>query len=217
MNSKTLNKTILILITLIAALGTVLILSSCTNDKDSPYYRYFDAEFHRGGRDARPENTLYAYTYALNHGATTIEGDMQMTKDGVIVMSHNPVLNPDITKDSSANFIKGENIDIRTLTYEELKKYDVGHMNDLTEYYKEHGKDQKHRTAFIPTLEDLLKLVKESNNPDIMLNLETKIYPDPATGIYHNNNTDTEKLVTEFNRLICQYEMENRTILQSFD
>ena len=58
---------------------------------------YYDMEFHRGGRDARPENTLWSYQYAIEKGALTIECDMQMTADGQIVMSHNPALNPDIT------------------------------------------------------------------------------------------------------------------------
>ena len=52
----------------------------------------FDFEAHRGGRDARPENTLYSYLYALEIGAVTIECDMQLARDG-IVMSHNPWLN----------------------------------------------------------------------------------------------------------------------------
>lgn len=70
----------------------------------------FDFQSHRGGRDARPENTLYSYAYAMEIGATTIECDMQMTKDGVIVMSHNPILNPDITKDSKGNYVEGKNM-----------------------------------------------------------------------------------------------------------
>lgn len=45
-------------------------------------HNYYDMEFHRGGRDARPENTLYAYQYALENGALTIECDMQLTADG---------------------------------------------------------------------------------------------------------------------------------------
>ena len=63
----------------------------------------FDFEPHRGGRDARPENTLYAYAYAIEQGATSIECDMQMTADGDIVMSHNPILNPEITVDGQGN------------------------------------------------------------------------------------------------------------------
>ena len=61
---------------------------------------FFDMEFHRGGRDARPKNTLYAYQYSLEYGASTIECDMLMSGDGVLVMSHNPVLNPEITVDA---------------------------------------------------------------------------------------------------------------------
>lgn len=51
----------------------------------------FDFQAHRGGRDARPENTLYSYLYGMEIGAN-IECDMQLARDG-IVMSHNPVLN----------------------------------------------------------------------------------------------------------------------------
>lgn len=50
--------------------------------KSETGHNYFDMEFHRGGRDARPENTLYAYQYALENGALTIECDMQLTADG---------------------------------------------------------------------------------------------------------------------------------------
>ena len=64
---------------------------------------YFDFEPHRGGRDARPENTLYSYAYAIEMGGTSIECDMQLTADNQIVMSHNPVLNPDITRYKGTN------------------------------------------------------------------------------------------------------------------
>ena len=39
----------------------------------------FDLQAHRGGRDARPENTLPAFAYALAIGVTTLEMDMQIT------------------------------------------------------------------------------------------------------------------------------------------
>ena len=37
--------------------------------EDSTKNSYYDMEFHRGGRDARPENTLFSYQYALENGA----------------------------------------------------------------------------------------------------------------------------------------------------
>ena len=215
------HKKILIKFVPIIVIGIALIFislfCSCINNNNQNNKSLFDVEFHRGGRDARPENTLYAYTYAIEQGATTIEGDMQMTKDGVIVMSHNPMLNSDITKDSNGNYVQKNAIDIRTSNYDEINKYNVGEMKKDTEYYQLHGKAQKTIEAKIPKLEELLQLVNDSGNKNIMLNLEIKSYPDPATGKYHENNVDYEKFLNEFNRIIKDYDFEDRMILQSFD
>ena len=121
-------------------------------------YDVFDLEAHRGGRDIRPENTLYSYAYAIELGATSIECDMQLTKDGQIVMSHNPILNSDITRDENGNYIENNKYDIRLMTVDELKKFDVGVMDpNCGEYYDLHGKTQFTYDAKIPTLEELLQ------------------------------------------------------------
>lgn len=177
----------------------------------------FDFEPHRGGRDARPENTLYSYTYALEHGATSIECDMQLTKDGQIVMSHNPVLNPDITRGPNGAYVAAGKYDIRQMTVAEIKQFDVGVMDPDTEYYKLHGSSQITHPAKIPTLEELLQLIQSSGNTNVYLNIETKSYPDPALGSIYKNNADPQKFVETFNQLIKKYHMENRVILQSFD
>lgn len=218
MKNVKIKKSFFIFLAIIAAILFVLPVTSCSsNDEDDPYVKYFDAEFHRGGRDSYPENSLYAYTNAIEQGATTIEADMQMTKDGVIVMSHNPTLNPDTTRDENGDYVKKDQIDIRTTNYEELKKYDIGHMNPRSEYYQEHGIDQKQRFCTIPTLEQLFQLIQDSGNEEIMVNLETKLYPDPATGAYHKNNVDANNFVKAVNEIVKKYDMENRTIIQSFD
>jgi glycerophosphoryl diester phosphodiesterase len=43
---------------------------------------------HRGGRAHNPDNTLVAFRYALDHGATGIESDVWLTADGVPVLDH---------------------------------------------------------------------------------------------------------------------------------
>ena len=48
----------------------------------------FDLEGHRGTRGLRPENTLAAFGKALEVGVTTLELDTGVTKDGVVVVSH---------------------------------------------------------------------------------------------------------------------------------
>ncbi len=177
----------------------------------------FDFEAHRGGRDARPENTLYSYAYAMEIGATTIECDMQLTKDNQIVMSHNPILNHDITRDENGNYVEANKYDIRQMTVEQLKKFDVGVMNPQAgEYYDLHGKTQITHDAKIPTLEEVFQLVNSYGDKKVLLNIETKSYPDPVSGGY-KNNADPKKFVEVFNNLVKKYNMEDRVVLQSFD
>ena len=107
---------------------------------------YYDIEFHRGGRDARPENTLYAFQYALENGAATIECDMQLTSDGQLVLSHNPVLNPDITTDGNGRRIAADQYYIGDMMLEELSGFNVGKMDEASEYYELHGRTRLRQT-----------------------------------------------------------------------
>ena len=207
---------------LLSGLAVLTIYSGFNNiDISTTYakvnYDVFDLEAHRGGRDVRPENTLYSYAYAIELGATSIECDMQLTKDGQIVMSHNPILNSDITRDENGNYIENNKYDIRLMTVDELKKFDVGVMDpNCGEYYDLHGKTQFTYDAKIPTLEELMQLIQSYGDKNIVLNIETKSYPDPASAGY-KNNADPKKFVEIFNNIVKKYDMEDRVVLQSFD
>lgn len=207
---------------LLSGLAALTIYSGFNNiDISTTYakvnYDVFDLEAHRGGRDVRPENTLYSYAYAIELGATSIECDMQLTKDGQIVMSHNPILNSDTTRDENGNYIKNNKYDIRLMTVDELKKFDVGVMDpNCGEYYDLHGKTQFTYDAKIPILEELMQLIQSYGDKNIVLNIETKSYPDPASAGY-KNNADPKKFVEVFNNIVKKYDMEDRVVLQSFD
>ncbi|MCX4131675.1 glycerophosphodiester phosphodiesterase [Megamonas funiformis] len=205
---------------LLSGLAALTIYSGYNNiDISTTYakvnYYVFDLEAHRGGRDVRPENTLYSYAYAIELGATSIECDMQLTKDGQIVMSHNPILNSDITRDENGNYIENNKYDIRLMTVDELKNVGVMDPN-CGEYYDLHGKTQFTYDAKIPTLEELMQLIQSYGDKNIVLNIETKSYPDPASAGY-KNNADPKKFVEVFNNIVKKYDMEDRVVLQSFD
>ena len=72
-----------------------------------------------------PEQTLPAYVAALRLGVDYVDMDIGMTKDGVLVLTHNLTLNPDLTRDQSGRWVT-EPIAINTLTLQELQKHDVG-------------------------------------------------------------------------------------------
>src|ERR1700755_2491186 len=75
---------------------------------------------HRGARAMRPENTIPAFEYAIGVGVDVLELDMAVTKDNVLVVSHDPMLNPAICTGP------GTPVAIHTLTLAELRKWDCG-------------------------------------------------------------------------------------------
>jgi glycerophosphoryl diester phosphodiesterase len=50
----------------------------------------FNLQGHRGARGLKPENTLPSFEIALDVGVTSIETDLHLTRDGVVVLVHDP-------------------------------------------------------------------------------------------------------------------------------
>ena len=94
----------------------------------------FDLQGHSGARGLAPENTLAAFARALAIGVTTLELDLAMTRDDVLVISHDRRLNPDHTRGAHGAFLAREGPPIRTLTLAELQRYDVGRLKPGSDY-----------------------------------------------------------------------------------
>lgn len=178
----------------------------------------FDIVAHRGGRAARPENTLYAFAYAMEMGVTTMELDVQLTKDGALAVSHNATLHNELVKGPDGLFVTDDRYDIRTMTLEELKKFDLGSLNPASgKYYAEFGPTQLSTPgAKIPTLEEVFQLIKGYKNKDVIVNIEIKSYPDPERKEFANN-PDMAVVVKKVHDAIMAYGMQNRVVVQSFD
>ena len=162
--------------TLVLVLGTLALTASA-----------FDVEGHRGTRGHAPENTLAAFKRALAIGVTTLETDLAVTRDGILVISHNPSLNPDLVRAPDGRWLPANGPPIRTLTLEELKRYDIGRIDPASNYARQFPEQQPVDGERFPTLADLFDLVKAQRSP-VRLNLETKLDParadetvDPAT------------------------------------
>jgi len=136
-----------------------------------------DLQGHRGARGLAPENTLPAFALALGLGVTTLELDIAITRDDVLVISHDPALNPDITRGSDGKFLDGRGPLIRDLGYAELQRYDVGRLKPGTPYALRQPQQQAVDGARIPRLADLFALVRKSGNSQVRFAIETKVSP----------------------------------------
>ncbi len=153
---------------------------------------------HRGARAMFPENTIPAFEYAIRAGVDVLELDVAVTKDNVLVISHDPHLNPVICKGPVPNAL------IRSLTFAQVREYDCGALKN-----PKFAKQQAVPGTRIPTLDEVLGL---STQGSIQFNVETKIFLDhpdytPAPEVF-------AKLMLD---VIRKHHLESRVILQSFD
>lgn len=137
----------------------------------------FDLQGHRGARALAPENTLPGFALALGIGVTTLELDIAVTKDDVLVISHDPKLNPDITRGPDGRFLDASGPAIRQMTYEELQRYDVGRLKPGTRYAGLYPQQRAIDGTRIPRLAELFALVRSSGNEDVRFAIETKLTP----------------------------------------
>lgn len=89
----------------------------------------FDLQGHRGARGLRPENTIPAFQRALELGVTTLEMDVVVSRDGQVVLSHEPWFSSDICTTPGGDPVppgSEREHNMHTLTYAEIARYDCG-------------------------------------------------------------------------------------------
>ena len=190
--------------TIIAAL---LLLTSATALAQS-----FDLQGHRGTRGLAPENTLAAFRKALEIGVGTLETDLALTRDGVLVLSHETRLNPDLTRGPDGKWLTGWGPPIRTLTKAELAPYDVGRLNPDSRYAKQWPQQVAADGEHIPTLQALIALTRSIGRDAVRFNIETKLAPDKP-----DETADPQAFARAVVEAIRAEGVVARTTVQSFD
>jgi glycerophosphoryl diester phosphodiesterase len=168
----------------------------------------FDLQGHRGARGLLPENTLPAYEQALRIGVTTLELDVGVSSDGVVVISHDRALNPEITRDASGQWLSAPVL-VNALTFKELQSYDVGRINPASEYAKRFATQVPRDGTRMPALAVLFERVKAT---PVHFNIETKISPEKPS-----ETVSPEVFVDKLLAVVQAHGMQQRVIIQSFD
>jgi len=172
----------------------------------------FDLQGHRGARGLKPENTLAGFAFALELGVSTLELDCAVTRDGIVVVSHDPVLNPDYTRDDQGRFIDAAGPPIVTLELSELQRYDVGRLRPGTQYAARFPDQQAVDGERIPRLAEVFALARSRGDVEVRFSVETKVSPDrpeltAAPEVFAKAVVDA----------VRDAGMESRTTIQSFD
>ncbi len=167
----------------------------------------FDLQGHRGARGLAPENTLAGFRTALDLGVTTLETDLAVTKDEVVVISHDPLLNPDLTR-RDGQWIATAGPVIRTLTLADLKRYDIGRLNPASKYAQQYPEQKPVDGERFPTIEEFFAMA----GPDVRFNIEIKTNPTRP-----ELTLDPERFAELAVAAIRKAKAGARSTIQSFD
>src|SRR5258708_1425119 len=173
-----------------------LALMTLSLSADAP--RRIEVHGHRGARGMRPENTLPAFEYAITQGVDVLELDMAVTKDGVLVVSHDPVLHPPVCSGPKPQ------ANIHDLTLAEVLEWDCGKIRNPLFFQQ-----QAIPGTRMPTLDQAFALAPKGT---FRFNIETKIFAD-----HPEQSPPPDEFVRLVLAQIRKHHLESRVILQSFD
>jgi glycerophosphoryl diester phosphodiesterase len=183
-------------------------LFACAISALSGQAQAFDLQGHRGARGLFPENTLAGFKATMQLGVTTLETDLAVTSDGVVVISHDPALNLDLTRTADGKWLPQTGPAIQSLTRDELRQYDIGRVNPDSRYGKQWPEQKPVDGERFPTLADLFAL----GGTKVRYNIEIKIDPGKP-GLTPQPAAFAALVAAE----IRKAGMTRRTQVQSFD
>jgi glycerophosphoryl diester phosphodiesterase len=172
----------------------------------------FDLQGHRGARGLAPENTLVAFAKALDIGVTTLELDLGMTRDGVLVVAHDLRLNPNLTRNAQGEWLSAPGPAVNTLSLTELQQHDVGRLKPGTAYANAYPEQQAADGQQVPTLEAVFELVKQRGQTRVRFNIEPKTNPTAP-----ELTAAPEDFVRALLKLLDQHQLRQRVTVESFD
>jgi glycerophosphoryl diester phosphodiesterase len=173
----------------------------------------FDKEAHRGGRGLMPENTIPAMLHAIDLDVTTLEMDTHISKDGQVVVSHDPYFNENIATTPEGKSLTKEEARQRvlyTMTYDSIAKYDVG----LKSYsaFPQQQKIAVHKPLLSALLHATEAYAKQKGK-SMFYNIEIK----SKQGGDDKLHPPVEEFVDKVMQVINEKDITSRTIIQSFD
>ena len=194
-------------------------LSCCTapstDHMDKQKAADFDWQGHRGARGLVPENTIPSFLKALEYeSVTTMELDLAVSKDSLLVVSHEPWMSHHICSHPDSRPVveaEEEELLLFQMTYEEIRQFDCGQRGN------ERFPEQKPMGVYKPLLSEVVEAVEQycqqNNRAKVNYNIEIKSDADyddvktPAPAVF------AQMVYKEVTRLGIQ----NRTCVQSFD
>ena len=172
----------------------------------------FDLQGHRGARGLFPENSLPGFRGALAIGVATLEMDLGMTRDGVLVVHHDLRLNPQRTRGPDGVWLEAPGPALSALSLAELRRYDVGRPRPGGEAARRWPAQAALDGVAVPTLAEVFALGEARSGGSVRYNLEAKLSP-----LAPKESPEAVPFADELVAVIREAGVAARAGVQSFD
>jgi len=166
---------------------------------------------HRGGAGLWPENSLAAFRGAVAMGADGAELDVQLSKEGEVVVFHDTRLKPEIVRGADGKYLTKPTPLIKDLTLADFAKYDIGRHDASTVYGSRQPEMKPVDGERVPTLAAVLEICNTSKKP-FTLQVELKTSWTDREG-----TADPEQLAEATVAVLKKHNYLDRTIFVGFD
>lgn len=200
-----------------AALGAALLLATSvqahaadTNPNGGD--NHFDLQAHRGGIGLTVESTLASFAKGIETGVSTLELDLQITKDGREVITHDRKISgkkcldtaPVTPNDPQYPYVGKY---IKDLTFAQVRSLDCGSLTQ-----PEFPGQQAAPGAKMPTLAEVFAMTNAHRASQVKFNIETKVEAGAP-----QETAPREQFIDVALREITKAHMQHRVSIESFD
>ena len=165
---------------------------------------------HRGARGVFPENTMPGFEYLNEIGINAVELDVQITKDNIPIILHDPLIPEALVRDQNGNWLDGPGPKVIQSTLQEIQSYNVGEPKPGNKYNQRYPEQKVIKNLKIPTLESFYKWAV--GKPELLINVEIK------SNHYQPGLIKSPEIVTAIILdMSHQFNLTPRLIISSFD
>ncbi len=203
----------LLLTALLFAIGTATLISaSDVPQEKNAALPVFDLQGHRGARGLYPENSLAGFEAALALGVTTLEMDIGLTRDGVLVVHHGRGLDPERTRGPGGAWLEPPAPLLIELDFAALAAYDLGALRPGSRAAERFPHQATLQGVAVPSLDQVLVRAEELSGGRVRYNVETKISP-----LAPKESAEPEDFARRLIASLRRAGVAGRATIQSFD
>lgn len=169
---------------------------------------------HQGARGIMPENTIPGMTKALELGVNVLNMGVVISKDGEVVLSHEPYFNNEISTQPDGKpitFKDEKKYNMFEMDYAEIRKFDVG--TKFHSRFPGQMKMKAYKPLLAETIDSVEAFVKANKLARPIYNIETSLIRR-GDGVFQ---PDATVFIEKIMEIVKEKKLTKRVIIQSLD